>query len=358
MTMRVTRRAAVIGAVAVAIGGPGLAQQPKPAEDDAVVSELVVRAYGGPAWWTVSDADTTVYVLALPNTVPKGMAWSRTLLDKRLTGANALILPVESRTPVPSPIDMYKIFRAQRGMTKGKPTLEPSLPPALRARFATARQAVKQPEQRYGSFAAGTAAMLLAGDTLKVWFPPVPPPPQDNVRDTIVAAAKAKKVKVEKHRYTGPMAGFNVMIKDLLAPGQACMAAILTEIEKGPAAVNRERADAAGDDARRWADGDVRPLLESMSRAEHADPAMNINVNDISLFLPSKAWPTCIKEMPNTPKLVTAFIPIPDEVEAIKTALKKPGHAVALIYPYPLLIRNGVLDRLRKQGITVTAPGA
>lgn len=47
---------------------------------------------------------------------------------------------------------------------------------------------------------------------------------------------------------------------------------------------------------------------------------------------------------------------IPDEVAAIAGALKKPGHAVAVMEIGSLVMKDGVLDRLRKQGFTVTAP--
>ena len=53
-----------------AFAWPAMAQAP--ALDDpegAIVEELVVVARDrGPAWWRVSDDDTTVYILALPDT--------------------------------------------------------------------------------------------------------------------------------------------------------------------------------------------------------------------------------------------------------------------------------------------------
>jgi hypothetical protein len=46
-----------------------------------------------------------------------------------------------------------------------------------------------------------------------------------------------------------------------------------------------------------------------------------------------------------------------DEVAAIKSALKTPGHAIVLVPLRPLLAQNGVLDRLHGQGFTVKTPG-
>ena len=70
---------------------PAAAQTPPPpatppaAVDDpdaALVEELVVRGrLPGPAWWRVSDADTTVYVLGAPSLAPKRMEWDRSVFD-------------------------------------------------------------------------------------------------------------------------------------------------------------------------------------------------------------------------------------------------------------------------------------
>src|SRR3954466_9085868 len=70
---------------------------PAAADPDAVlVEELVVTALEpGPAWWRVKDADTTVYVLGVPSIAPKHMAWDRTVFERRLMGANQVILPFQ-----------------------------------------------------------------------------------------------------------------------------------------------------------------------------------------------------------------------------------------------------------------------
>src|SRR5687768_3230161 len=68
-----------------------------PEDPDAVLlEELVVTArLPGPAWWRVSDADSTVYVLGVPSVATKQLAWDRSVLERRLKGANQLIVSVE-----------------------------------------------------------------------------------------------------------------------------------------------------------------------------------------------------------------------------------------------------------------------
>src|SRR5579872_2530579 len=97
-----------LGALVAAIlaASPALAQpqdvpitpaRPDPNDPDAVlVEELVVTArLPGPAWWTVSNGTTTVYVLGSPSLAPKRMEWDRKIFDRRLAGANVVILPVQ-----------------------------------------------------------------------------------------------------------------------------------------------------------------------------------------------------------------------------------------------------------------------
>src|SRR5512141_651143 len=63
--------------------------------EGTLVSELVVQAREpGPPWWRVSRGGSTVYILGVPDgPVPPGVAWDKTVLDRRLTGASAAIGP-------------------------------------------------------------------------------------------------------------------------------------------------------------------------------------------------------------------------------------------------------------------------
>ncbi|HEV7386019.1 MAG TPA: hypothetical protein VGN89_14150, partial [Phenylobacterium sp.] len=89
--------------LAAALAAPAWAQVPlTPAApvagdpDGVLVEELVVTGrLPGPAWWTVSDGDSTVYVLGAPSLAPKRMAWDRAIFERRLDGANEVILPFQ-----------------------------------------------------------------------------------------------------------------------------------------------------------------------------------------------------------------------------------------------------------------------
>src|SRR6185369_9693454 len=65
--------------------------------DSVLVEELVVVARDrGPAWWAVSNGTSTVYVLGAPSLAPRRTPWDTTTLERRLQGANEVILPFQT----------------------------------------------------------------------------------------------------------------------------------------------------------------------------------------------------------------------------------------------------------------------
>src|SRR6478672_5880042 len=101
--MRALNRLAPLSLAALICALPGAAQPPaRPAvptvaaddPDATLVEELVVRGrLPGPAWWRVEDADTTVWVLGVPSLAPRRMEWDRSIFERRLQGANVVVLP-------------------------------------------------------------------------------------------------------------------------------------------------------------------------------------------------------------------------------------------------------------------------
>src|SRR5687767_2116168 len=98
--MRALNRLVSLALAALVCALPAAAQAPPaPAvgaedPDATLVEELVVRGrLPGPAWWRVVDADTTVWVLGVPSIAPKRMEWDRAIFERRLQGANVVVLP-------------------------------------------------------------------------------------------------------------------------------------------------------------------------------------------------------------------------------------------------------------------------
>ena len=287
-----------------------------PDPDATLVEELVVTArLPGPAWWRVSKGENVVYVLGSPSLAPERMQWDRAIFERRLQGANEVILPYRGlRVKV---MGVPGAMVAYMKLKSSKP-FEETLPPELKARFVAVREKIGQPAKRYGTKNALAAGVLLAGDYREA----------SNLTDSdptklIRYLAQQAGVKVEQKTYdVGPL--LRGMVKTDRAGGMACLEEVLNEAEAGSAATRAA--------ARSWAEGDVRAALSGERSYERC---LNAAPGAIAFDARAKA----------------------DQASAIAKALEKPGHSIALVQLRPLLSKGGVLDRLRAQGFEVKTPG-
>jgi hypothetical protein len=130
-------------------------------------------------------------------------------------------------------------------------------------------------------------------------------------------------VPVSQKAYSiGPLMG--AVIRTPPAAARACFDEVLAQAEAGPGITLSA--------AKAWAVGDVRGALAN-----------------------ERTYERCIAVVPGA----TAFDAQvkADQVAAIQQALKRPGHAIAVVPLRPLLAQGGVLDQLRAKGFTVTTPG-
>jgi uncharacterized protein YbaP (TraB family) len=312
--LALTRPGAVPAQVVLTPVQPPASDLPDP--DGTLVEELVVVGRdSGPAWWRVSDADSTVFVLGVPSVAPKGLAWDRGVFERRLAGANELIMPFNSVSigVLSAPGAAFNYMRL-----KSKTPIEDRLDGALKARFVAAREKVGKPPKRYGTNNALVAALILTQDY------------RDSARltaadpgKTIGRLAKAKGVKVEAKSYNlGPIMG--AALRTPKAAQRECLDDVLQEIEAGTGAVKAA--------AEAWAVGDVPAALGG-----------------------ERSYERCLAAASGALKIDATLKA--DQAEAIAQALKKPGHAIALVQLRPLLSQGGVLDRLRAQGYQIKTPG-
>jgi uncharacterized protein YbaP (TraB family) len=310
------------GVLALGLAGPAIAQAPAtpaaPVNDpDAVILEelVVVARDPGPVWWTVSDADTTVYVLGSPTLAPKRMQWDRTAFDRRLKGANVVILPFQDvRVRITGAIGAAFNLARLRSSTPFEETLDP----ATRARFVAARTRLGQPAKRYGTRNALAAGLLLSMD-----YRDRSGLTNADPTKLIKLLAQQQKVRIEQKSYDlGPLMG--AVIRTSPAAGRACFEEVLQQVEAGPGVTLAA--------ARAWADGDVRGALAN-----------------------ERTYERCIAAVPGA-QAFDARIKA-DQANAIAQALRTPGHAIAVVPLRPLLSQGGVLDRLKAAGYEVSTPG-
>lgn len=265
-----------------------------------VVQDVVVAGPAfGPAWWKVSDADSVAWVLALPPALaPLGLEWDKSLLERRMTGARALYLPPD-----------------------GKSTLDGRWNKALAAytQAHIALAAVKAGFQPQGYIEPPTLnkVLELRGDFLrkaKLGFDP---------EGEIRASARRHKVEISKPAALVVRLSPQVF-DDSDAEVTACLAAMLVEVETDPEVFQQQ--------AGYWARGRVARVLEG----------------------PRGSLPVCMNRMlPGYSRRL-----IETQTAQISDALKTPGKVVAVVPMRQLLAEEGVLQRLRAEGYTVSEPGA
>ena len=307
-------------ALIAAAAGPAGSQTRSGLEDpDAtLVEELVVVAkVRGPAWWRVEDADSTVWILAMPEgRLPPGVTWDRSVLDKRMKGANRLLQG--DRVSLSAKLRDVPALLSARKRVRQKAPLEETLPPALRTRFVAARERLGKPAGRYDDWQPLVAGLMLLGDSRegKGWTEP---------HDIVRAAARKAKVPVwDGPKY--PLMPLVAGLKGGLDPQAqlACLDGALDDVEAGTPAWRR-----AG---QAWARGDTPVALQ----APRASNACLLAING-----GSQMWRNMVR----------------DDAAEIAAELKKPGHSVAIVGLRPLLAEDGVIEQLEARGLRVIGPG-
>jgi hypothetical protein len=117
----------------------------------------------GPAWWKVSDADTTIYILGTLAALPKGAAWDTSVLDHRLDGAFALIMPPVGRagvTDIPALLSLRGKLKSDQPLDQAAPELAP--------RLAKVRAQLGKAPDAYNGWSPLGAGMMIGIDYQKV----------------------------------------------------------------------------------------------------------------------------------------------------------------------------------------------
>lgn len=307
------------------LAGSALAQAPieltRVDPNANLVEELVVNArLPGPAWWKVSDADTTVYVLGVPAMVPSNTQADESVLRRRLDGANALIMGQEGDVSVLRIVGLAvggrKLFVMDKPMRQ---TLPADLRERLEARLKVMKEKPDSMDDIKPAFAGFLVANSQEGGDISISV--------GGVTERIQKIARSRDLQKRPRIQKLPDYSLVDAIKALAtAPPplqQLCLDAGLRQAERGEGGIKAT--------AQRWADGQVREVVAA-----------------------DRGFQRCLDSTPSIAKELREGRD--DAVAAIAKALKTPGKAVAVIELRALLAQEGVLDRLRAQGFTVTPP--
>jgi uncharacterized protein YbaP (TraB family) len=327
-----TRRFAACCAALALLASPAFAQQAvdasgpidlKRVDPEAnLVEELIVNArLPGPAWWKVSDGDTTVYVLGVPAMVPNKIEVDHSVLKRRLDGANVLIMGQEADISVVRVIAMVlggkKLFLMDRPM---RDTLPPELRERLEARLKIMKKKPDEMDELKPAFVGFIVANAQESGNVSISLGGV----NDKIRDLAKDKSLAKRPRLQQ------LSGYSLVgaVKTLAQAPQPlqelCLDAGLRQADNGGGGIQRT--------AEAWARGEVRQVVSA-----------------------DRGFQRCLASNPSIARELRDGRD--DAVKAIGSALKTPGKAVAVIELRSLLAQDGVLDQLRAKGFKVTTPG-
>lgn len=312
------KRLALIAALMLApLAAPAQARAQALEDPEAnLVEELIVNAkLPGPAWWRISDADTTIYMLGTLASLPKGSAWDTSVLDRRLQGAFALILPPQGKAGITDIPALLKL----RGKLKSDQPLDAAAP-ELAPRLVKVRTKLGKKPDAYADWGPLGAGIMIATDYQKSSkLDPGEP------ERTVQRLARKHKVKARPAGTYKAMPMVKTAVRQHSPEtGRICLEGVLSEVEAGSTSA---RAAAAA-----WARGDVREAISG-----------------------PRNFQRCIRALPGMAAVEQRAMD--DEVAALTQALSTPGHAVALFSLRGLVAQDGLLDRMRAKGFTVKTPG-
>jgi len=297
---------------------PARAQPPK--EEWADIESVTVSAKPGPAVWRLTRGASEVWVLGMAGPLPREMDWNKDSVADMLDGARAVLLPPRADFNLVD-IGWFLIRHgSELSLPRGQ-QLDDNLPPDLRARFEAARAAIGADADDYRTDIPIRAAVRLGQDFLKKADLGYREP-----RATVERLASRKRLP------TSPVLRFDVMdsVRDLLklTPEQqrTCLSQAVEDVSWGR--VHAERA------ARAWAVGDIRTVKDHYSE--------------------SRLFGCVIAEVERIGNIDARNIA--ETVAAISGALNQSGKTVALVQMGPLLRKDGVLARLKAQGVVIEAP--
>lgn len=310
----------VVGAQDAPTPAPAAVPDAPPVTDWTDIETVVVHGEArGPAMWRLSKGDSEIWILGVLGPLPHALAWNRTRLAETVKGARKLYTRAQASASL---LGMSWFFLTHWGITAmpDGQRLEASLPEDLRTRFVAVRESIGQKADRYEDRKPLIAAMRLVEDYQKA-----------RKLNGDGATRAVAKIADEADVDVAPIAEYDAtpLIKEALklptAEGQACLAAVLTDIE------NWDKHATAAADA--WAVGDIEGI-----KAHYAPSSMELCLTKTRSYYAMRDRA------------------VNDAMKLIRRALSKPGKIVMLVEIGTLLRSQGVVEKLHAEGIAIEGP--
>jgi hypothetical protein len=285
-----------------------------------VETVTVIANAGGPAVWHATKDGADVALLGIVQPLPDNFAWNIKPLEAIFSGARLVLLPPQVRMGVLSGAWFYLTRSDLLHPPDGK-TLWDVLDSRVAAALARACEFLHEPKDRYSNNSPILAAMRLGSDFRHVAYLTTHEP-----EDSIAALARAHRVKARR-----------IATYDLIPSGE--------ELLKLPPAVTGTCIEDAVRDidfqsrhvqpaANAWAIGDVKGMMANWSPSHYTE---------------------CLVRLSSHATAIDARA-IDDTVAAVDEAIADGGRSIAVVDIGVLLRKDGVIDRLKAEGISIAGP--
>ncbi|HLY05639.1 MAG TPA: TraB/GumN family protein [Rhizomicrobium sp.] len=294
--------------------------QPSPPRSRPLETVIVTANATGPAMWHASKDGADVAILGIVEPLPDNFVWNTRPLEALLGGARLVLLPPNVNMGVFSGAWFYLTEGDLLHPPHGR-TLQDILDPAVAAELGQASALLREPNDRYSGDSPIRAAMRLGSDFRHMYYLTTHEP-----EDSIAALARARRVPVHRVGTYDLVQSGEELLK--LPPSETgrCIDAVIRDID-----FQSRHAAAA---ANAWAIGDVTAMMANWSPSNYYECLVRLSSHATAIDARS----------------------VDDTVQAIDDALAGGGQTVAVVDIGILLRRDGVLDRLKAAGVSITGP--
>lgn len=278
----------------------------------------VVKRLPGPALWKASKPDSELFILGAVTPLRHLQAWDTTRIENAIEDAVVVLLPPEGKVGAFDAV-LMKLNDGSQKLSRGR-TLQQVLSPAQRARFERLIKVIGRDWKPYERLKPGVAGVQLISDFRRA----------AGLSDAKPGSTVERLAK-QHGTPSRPVATYRLkpLLKTLTdlpdAAHLACLNDAMDEMEYEAA-----HTTPAG---KAWAEHDMAGV-----RANYAPSRLE----------------RCLQAAPTLDALLETTTA--DTTRALKEVLDRPGKTVAVVDLALLLRANGVLDRLRADGATMSVP--
>jgi TraB/PrgY/gumN family len=312
------RLSQMVVAMSIATSGAVAADAP-PVQDWSMETVVVTARHPGPLFWRVSRGGGEVWILPDIGPMPEGSVWDQSRLEQILDGTKEVLLRPEAQVGLFEGAWFLLTKRSSLELPDDE-HLEDVLDAPLKDRFVKARTKIHRDADRYEDYRPAWAGIRLYADFLD----------------------DAKLDRNEPERAVRHLAGHKDIPMRPIATYQAMP--VIEEIGKMPDAASRKCLLNALDDieaedlhqaaaATAWASGDLAGMKQ--------------NYSEPTIY-------ACLQQSPSFAALWAQSVT--DTTAVVEGALDAGGKTVMVTSLGSLLRKDGILDRLRAKGATITAP--